>query len=154
MRHSLMLRHTVALEARWPSTLGDLLAAGTCFAVWAFTRVDSRGCVNAPTVKESCTEGTIQRADATSCASHLTCPCSVATITRPLHPALPNHPCPQVEAFPLAGMFGLCVAFMVVSMVSQVQLQRLSQGKGAYHKVAASEEGGPSGNKPSAAEAT
>lgn len=60
----------------------------------------------------------------------------------------------NVEAFPLAGMFGLCVAFMAVSMVSQVQLQRLSQGKGMYHKVAASEEGGPSGNKPSAAEAT
>lgn len=35
----------------------------------------------------------------------------------------------NVEAFPLAGMFGLCVAFMAVSMVSQVQLQRLSQGK-------------------------
>ncbi|KAI8467976.1 MAG: general substrate transporter-like protein [Monoraphidium minutum] len=55
----------------------------------------------------------------------------------------------NVEAFPLAGMFGLCVAFMAVSTVSMVQLERLSQNKGVYHKVASggSDEEGASGSK-------
>jgi len=47
---------------------------------------------------------------------------------------------PQVEAFPLAGMFGLCVAFMVVSLISQVQMDRLSAGKHLYHKVSGADE--------------
>lgn len=51
----------------------------------------------------------------------------------------------NVEAFPLAGMFGLCVAFMVVSLVSQVQLDRLSTGKQFYHKV--SSDGGEHSGK-------
>jgi hypothetical protein len=33
-------------------------------------------------------------------------------------------------------MFGLCVAFMVVSFISQTQLDRLSQGRHVYHKAA------------------
>ena len=45
-------------------------------------------------------------------------------------------PC-QVEAFPLAGMFGLCVAFMAVCTLSQWQLERMSQGRHTYHKVVA-----------------
>lgn len=68
-------------------------------------------------------------------------------------PTLPCTPQPprsqtlpmQVEAFPLAGMFGLCVAFMVVSLVSQVQLDRLSTGKQFYHKV--SSDGGEHSGK-------
>lgn len=75
----------------------------------------------------------------------------------PSNPHVPPHSLglpPQVEAFPLAGMFGLCVAFMVVSMISQVQMQRLSQSKGIYHKVVASDEGDASGSKPTPAEAS
>jgi hypothetical protein len=41
----------------------------------------------------------------------------------------------NVEAFPLAGMFGLCAAFMAASLAAQVQLERLSVKRPSYHKV-------------------
>jgi hypothetical protein len=42
-------------------------------------------------------------------------------------------------------MFGLCVAFMVVSFISQTQLDRLSQNKHVYHKVGGSDAADESG---------
>ncbi|KIZ07268.1 Major facilitator superfamily domain-containing protein 5 [Monoraphidium neglectum] len=52
----------------------------------------------------------------------------------------------NVEAFPLAGMFGLCVAFMVVSMVSQTQLDKFSQARPVYHKVSEAADAEESGH--------
>lgn len=47
----------------------------------------------------------------------------------------------NVEAFPLAAMFGLCVAFMLLCMALQMQLARISERAPGKRKVNSSDPG-------------
>lgn len=48
--------------------------------------------------------------------------------------------CVQVAAVPLAGMFGLCVIFLGISLVCQLRLEALAPASVGYHRTVTDEE--------------
>jgi hypothetical protein len=65
---------------------------------------------------------------------HLVCACAFTLCGRMF------TVCVQVAAVPLAGMFGLCVIFLGISLVCQLRLEALAPASVGYHRTVTDEE--------------